>query len=423
MTRPIRRIAMLSTHGYFDPVPRLGQTDTGGQVTYVLELARALSRLGIMVDIFTRWFDRDKPQVDPLPGTPGVRVIRIPAGPWEFVAKEEIYGLLPGLSANMSNFIRDSQLDYDLFHGHYVDGGIAAVKVASTFNRPCFFTPHSLGAWKRVQLGGDPIEMDLQFNFRHREEEEVRLFRACNASTVTSSLQHEKLTSLYPYNGDRVEVIPPGVDIHRFSPLGKGEKDVAIPLPDKYIYCLSRIDTNKGHDLLLEAFSRVHREIPDVHLVIGGGSPDPKPREKEVFGIIHRLIEKFSLQEYIHFVGLVPGHFMAPFYRQARFFVMPSIFEPFGMTTQESMACGVPVIASKYGGIKTVLDHWVNGVLVDPRDLDEFSSAMIRLLTESGLREKLGECACRLVREQFSWEAIAGSHLRFYRKYYQRSKN
>ena len=120
----IKNICMLSTHGYFDPVPQLGRTDTGGQVVYVLQLAKALSTSKIKVDIYTRWFDPCKRQIDPVPGYPDVRVIRIPAGPWEFIPKEEIYDILPELAENMIGFIGEKNLRYDLFHGHYVDGGL-----------------------------------------------------------------------------------------------------------------------------------------------------------------------------------------------------------------------------------------------------------------------------------------------------------
>ena len=86
----IKTVCMLSTHGYFAPVPQLGKTDTGGQVVYVLQLAKALSTHKIKVDIYTRWFDPSKRQFDPLPDYPNVRVIRIPAGSWEFLPKEDI---------------------------------------------------------------------------------------------------------------------------------------------------------------------------------------------------------------------------------------------------------------------------------------------------------------------------------------------
>ena len=107
----IKSICMLSTHGYFDPVPELGKTDTGGQVLYILQLARSLLRFGIKVDIYTRWFDHSKKQIEPLPDNPDVRVIRILAGEWKFIPKEWIYGVLPELSENMIKFIQKRNLE------------------------------------------------------------------------------------------------------------------------------------------------------------------------------------------------------------------------------------------------------------------------------------------------------------------------
>lgn len=417
MSRNIRRIAMLSTHGYFDPVPILGQTDTGGQVVYVLELAKALARLGYKTDIFTRWFDRSRPPVDPVPGVPDVRVVRIPAGPWEFVTKEEIYEFLPELTGHMIRSIEDNRLDYDLYHGHYVDAGIVTIDLASHFSRPSFFTAHSLGAWKREQMGGDPAEMEKKFNFSHRIQEELRILNTASAHTVTSALQEEKIRELYDYPGQNIEVIPPGVDVHRYQPLAPGEQKINTGLPEKYIYCLSRIDSNKGHDLLLHAFHQVLKAVPDVWLVIGGGSPSPKPREQEVFAMMRELITEFGISDRVKFVGYVSEELMLPYYQNASMFVMPSIFEPFGMTTQEAMACGIPVVASRYGGIRTVLTHEVNGLLVDPKDREEFSGTMVRLLQDGEWNQNIGKEASILIRDHFSWEAIAQRHLDFYSEY------
>ena len=109
-------------------------------MTYVLELAKAFSGLGIKVDIYTRWFNREKKQVDPVPNYPDVRIVRIPAGPWEFIPKEEIYEVLPELARNMVQFIKEQKLDYDLFHGHYVDAGVVTLEVAGALGKPAFFT-------------------------------------------------------------------------------------------------------------------------------------------------------------------------------------------------------------------------------------------------------------------------------------------
>jgi len=408
---------MLSTHGYFDPIPLLGQTDTGGQVLYVLELSKALARKGIKVDIFTRWFDQKRKQVIPVPNHPDVRVVRIPAGPWHFVIKEEIYSLLPELTANLAGWIREENLEYDLFHGHYVDAGIVTVDLARIFGKSGYFTAHSLGAWKREQMSGNPEDMEKQFNFNHRISEEKRILNTLDGHTVTSQLQMEKLREMYGYNKGNVEVIPPGVNIHKFKPLAEGKSPTKTQLPEKYIFCLSRVDTNKGYDLLLNAFARVCEKYSDVYLVTGGGSAHPEPREKEVLAMMDRIMQEKGITDKIIFVGHVEEHLMVPFYQNAQFFVMPSIFEPFGMTCQESMSCGVPVIASRYGGIRTVLTHEKDGLLIDPKNEDEFAEAMIRLLEDRDFKARLGKEASALIRENYSWEAIADRHLAFWDRY------
>lgn len=417
MTGRYKRLAMLSTHGYFDPIPLLGETDTGGQVLYVLELSKALARRGIKVDIYTRWFDRNRSQIELLPGYPDVRVIRIPAGPWEFVIKEKIYSLLPELTENLAAFLRENRLDYDLFHGHYVDAGIVTVDLARIFGKPAFFTAHSLGAWKRERMDGDPEQMELEFNFNHRIEEEKRIYRTLPGHTVTSRLQLDKLRELYGYEEDNVEIIPPGVNIHKFKPLNPGEPPKKTNLPEKYIFCLSRVDSNKGYDLLLNAFGKVCQKMDDVYLVTGGGSSNPQPREKEVIDMMLRIMKEKGIENKVVFVGHVEEHLMVPYYQNAQFFVMPSIFEPFGMTTQEAMASGIPVIASKFGGINTVLTHEKDGLLIDPKNEDEFAGAMIRLLEETAFRKQLGQKASSLIRQNYSWEAMAEKHLHFYKKY------
>ena len=415
--KDIKRIAMLSTHGYFDPVPQLGQTDTGGQVVYVLELSKALANLGHKVDIFTRWFDKNRKQVDPVPDQPNVRIVRIPAGEWEFIPKEFIYDVLPELSKNMIQFIKDNDLDYDLFHGHYVDAGIVTLEVAKAFDKPAFFTAHSLGAWKKDQMGGDPEEMEEKFNFRKRIDEEMRIFRSVNAHTLTSQVQKEKLNELYGYDASNIEIISPGVNIHTYHIPTEEEKQKPTDLPDKYIFCLSRIDTNKGHDLLLHAFDIVRKEIDDIHLVIGGGSPNPKPREKSVFDKMKQIINDKNMDR-VHIIGYVPDEKLLQYYQQAEMFVLPSLFEPFGMTSQEAMACGKPVVASKFGGIRNTITHEKNGMLINPEDPGEFAEGMLKILRDDSFRDKLGEEANRLIVDHYSWEAMADRHIELYKQYY-----
>jgi len=416
----INNIAMLSTHGYFDPVPQLGRTDTGGQVVYVLELAKALSLTGYKVDIFTRWFDKSKKQIDPVPDVENVNVIRIPAGNGEFIPKEFIYDVLPELSENMTEFIKKNNLDYDLYHGHYVDAGIVTIDTANSFGKPAFFTAHSLGVWKRDQMGGDPVEMEKKFNFKHRISEEARIFNNVKAHTLTSNVQLEKLNELYNDDeyvpGNNIEIIPPGVDVHYYRLPTEEDKQVKTNLPKKYIFCLSRIDTNKGHDLLLHAFDIVRKEIPDVDLVIGGGSPNPKQRELGVFDKMKDIIAEKGMQNRVHIIGYVADEMMRPYYQKSLFFVLPSLFEPFGMTSQEAMACGKTVVASKFGGIRNVITNEENGFLIDPANKEEFAEIMIKLLKDQDLNKKIGLSAHNNISTNYSWEVQAKKHIEMYNK-------
>jgi mannosylfructose-phosphate synthase len=410
---------MLSTHGYFDPVPELGKTDTGGQVLYVLQLARSLAETGIGVDIYTRWFDRSKPQVDPLPDAPRVRVIRIPAGDWEFIPKERIYDVLPALAKNMIDFINNNGLGYDIYHAHYVDAGIVALDVADAFSKPCFFTAHSLGAWKRERVGGDPAEMEAEFNFSKRIAEELRIFKSVNAQSVTSMEERDKIAELYDFKSPRLEFIPPGVDVHKFRPLERGEREeeTAIALPERYVFMVSRIAAAKGHDLLLPAFARVSERFPDLHAVIAGGTKDPDDEEVEVLSHISAFIEKHGLAGRVHAVGGIPHDDLPPYFRRAEFFVLPAKYEPFGMTALEAMSCGAPAVISTHAGIQENLNSGVDCVLVDPRKTELFAEAMCSLLRDRDLACGLAAGGRKIVLKKFSWQAIAECYLAFYKMY------
>jgi len=108
---------------------------------------------------------------------------------------------------------------------------------------------------------------------------------------------------------------------------------------------------------------------------------------------------------------------MVPYYRQAEIFVLPSLFEPFGMTSTEAMACGVPVIASKFGGIQNVISSGKNGILVDPSDPDKFAEAMIKLIKNKNKAQTLGQNGYVTIKNNYSWEAIAQRHIDFYCKF------
>ena len=408
---------MLSTHGYVDFEPQLGRTDTGGQVVYLLQLSKALSKQGIIVDIYTRWFEKSKESVEHDLGDSNLRIVRIPAGPVEFVPKEELYDILPELADNMVEFIRKNELNYDLFHAHYVDAGVVAVIVAKALDKPVFFTSHSLGARKRKLMKGHSEEMEKKYRFNQRIGEERKVFRAVNGQTTTTKVQIQIMKSLYDFQSENTVIIPPGVDIEAFHP---EEASGDSELPANYIFCLSRIDESKGHEVLLNAFDLVRRKVSGIHLVIGGGSPSPKPREVKILKKIQRIIEEHDMGDLVHVIGYVPDEKMRAFYKRARLFVLPSTFEPFGMTALEAMACRTPTMVSKFAGIAEFLHDHRDCIITDPTNQEEFSAAIIELLENRELGERISRAGLALVRDRFSWEAIAEKHMKFYKNFMNR---
>ena len=109
------KIAFFSIHGYVDPEPNLGLVDTGGQVVYVLEMAKRLGEYGIEVDIFTRRFDNRR-EIDNV--SESVRIIRIPCGPQYFLPKEELFPYLDEYAKNFMRFVEKKGLKYDILHSH-----------------------------------------------------------------------------------------------------------------------------------------------------------------------------------------------------------------------------------------------------------------------------------------------------------------
>ncbi len=408
----IKSICMLSVHGYFDPEPVLGATDTGGQVVYVIELSKALAELGIKVDIYTRQFG-GRSQIDPI--NDDVRVIRIPCGNDEFIRKEDLFPHLDEFVDNMEAFIKDNGLGYDLFHSHYWDAGYSGMNLAERFRLPFIYTAHSLGAWKKEQMGGDPQEMETLFKFSERIHWENIIFRRATAQTVTTLDGEETYERLYDFKSDNMIIIPPGVDVYRFRPEPHTDTP-PVETPEDFVFALSRIDSNKGIDFLIKAFDHVSKQS-DTQLVVGGGSKNPKQHEIDVMKGLTDLVDSLNLNDRVTFTGYVPDEHLDTYYRNARVFVLPSKYEPFGMTVLEAMGCGTPVVATGFGGLRHVLTNRKDSLLVDPSNSEELGSAIGEILTDESLAADLRKTGLKLIEKKFSWQSIARQHVDFYVNY------
>lgn len=403
---------MLSIHGFIDPVPVLGATDTGGQVMYVLELSKALAGLGATIDIYTRLFE-EREETEPVNAR--VRLIRIPCGGREFILKEDLLPHLDEFADNMTRYISSRDLRYDIIHSHYWDAGYVGMKIAERLRLPFIYTAHSLGAWKKEQMGGDPEAMERLFKYTQRIRWEKEIFRRATAQTVTTVDGTEPYKRLYGFESEDIVVIPPGVDVRRFRP-GALPAAVSVSTPENYIFALGRLDATKGLDHLIRAFEIVSRSS-SVQLVIGGGSISPRPNETAMRNNLLQLVDSLRLGGRVTFAGYIPDSHLDTYYRNARVFILPSRYEPFGMTVLEAMACGTPVVATRRGGLGHELTDRMDSLLVDPSDPLALSAAILEILSDDSLARRLRAAGLKLVEERYSWRNIARQTLSFYEKY------
>lgn len=399
---------MLSLHGYVAAEPELGKPDTGGQVVYVLELAKRFSRLGRRVDLVTRRFE-DQPEVDEV--NENFRVWRIPFGGSEFIRKEEMHDHLEDFVTNFLSASRNRSTQYDVVYSHYWDAGRAGQKIAEELGIPHVHTPHSLGWWKQATMGEEMTaeEMEETYRFEERIRTEFLVYQTCDHVIATTEPQTELLQEHYDVLERHITVIPPGMDENRFSPTRKEEQAL---LRDEYgfeandILILGRMAANKGYDLALTAMPTVFELVPEARLVaaIGGEESD---QDLEGVNELRRLARELSIDEKIKWVQYVPDKRLVNTYRAASVFALPSRYEPFGMVAIEAMACGTPTVVTVHGGLFDLIEFGRHALYADPFRPAEFGAMMALPLLHEKLAQELSVEGARFARRNFGWTGIA----------------
>ena len=410
-TGGLPRIAMVSTHGYVAAQPPLGKADTGGQVVYVLELARKLADMGYEVDIWTRQFE-GQPEVDVMGDR--VRVLRVPCGGPDFLPKEYLYRSLKEWSRKVLAIVRRHDLSYAFIDSHYWDAGYASQLLAEALATPHVHTPHSLGSWKQAQMRADypghDDEFERQYNFKERIHHERLIYAECDLVIATTPVQTDLLVNDYGVQRNRVRMIPPGYDDNRFFPVSAATRQVArerLGFKGPTVLALGRLARNKGYDLLIRSFAVVAKRVPDARLRIAAGGTDLGGPEQKLMDELTSLVAELGLGEQVIFDQFIPDVDLPDWYRAADCFVLCSRYEPFGMTAIESMACGTPTVVTCHGGLWRTVVYGVHALVADPFDAEDMGITIAKVLTLRGLDYILRTRAPRRARATFTWTGIA----------------
>ncbi len=215
------------------------------------------------------------------------------------------------------------------------------------------------------------------------------------ALTKTEAEQYKRMD----VDENKIEIVPNGIDLSQYENLpkrGEFRKKYSIGDDEKMILYLGRIHKIKGLDLLVKTFSDLIKELDDIRLVIVG--PDDG-----FLSTIKKQTEDLKIDGRILFAGPLYERDKLEAYVDADVYVLPSVYETFPVTVLEACACGTPVIVTDQCGIADIVDEV--GYVVE-YDKDQLQDAIIKILSDEGLRRKFGEEGKRLVGEEFGWDEV-----------------
>jgi len=383
-------VAMLSVHT--SPLDTPGRTrDAGGMNVYIYELARELGHSQNTIDIFTRRTNDYWPHIVQL--TPRVRVIHVKAGPSAPIQKHELYQYLPAFAQYVDEFRRSEKTHYDILHSHYWLSGVVAMQLAQRWDIPHITMFHTLGHLKRL-ANPEAAEPFI------RLEMERRLIQQADSIIASTNDERMKIIRHCGATQGQVRVIPCGVDLKRFMPQDRQQAREKLGLKQHLpvLLFVGRLDPFKGPDLLLRAAAMMGEEAQVV--IVGGNITGDKEIEH-----LRELATHLKISKRVHFTGARPQCELPLFYSAADVTVIPSYYESFGLAAVESLACGTPVVATRAGGLTTVVHQGETGYLV-PRCPGFFAERLDTLLHDPDLLERM-----RLVARpsilQFSWKNVA----------------
>ncbi len=382
-----RRVAMLAVHT--SPLEQPGTGDAGGLNVYVVETARRLAQRGVEVDVFTRATSstaEPRVQLDH-----GVVVRHVAAGPYEGLGKEDLPGQLCAFAAGvMRAEAARPQGWYDLVHSHYWLSGQVGYLAADRWQVPLVHSMHTMARVKNLALAdGDTPEP------AGREIGEAQVVEAADRLVANTADEARQLIDLYGADPGRVAIVPPGVDLDRFTPGDAAERSAgraALGLaPDAVVLLfVGRIQPLKAPDVLVRAVAHLLAVRPGLrrHLVVPivGGPSGSGLREPES---LVRLAKELGVDDVVRFERPVGGAALVRWYRSADVVTVPSYNESFGLVAVEAQACGAPVVAADVGGLREAVADDVSGVLVDGHDPRRWAQVIGDLLDDPARRARL----------------------------------
>lgn len=226
----------------------------------------------------------------------------------------------------------------------------------------------------------------------------IRLLDLADRVVTPSRAYAEDVSRVFPQLRDKLVSIHNGVDIAELT--GCSSNSASIPLP--YILCVAMHNEKKGIDVLLRAFKLIHDKKPSLKLVLAGDGP--------LHEQLKQLAYDLGVSDKVVFLGILGRRDVADLLRGCELFVLPSRSEPFGIVLIEAMASKKPVVATTAGGIPEIINDGMNGILVTPDDHRALAEALLTVLQDVNLQNRLAENGHATLRHRFRIEHTCSAY-------------
>jgi glycosyltransferase involved in cell wall biosynthesis len=304
---------------------------------------------------------------------------------------------------------------YDLI---FVSGfrvlGIVAVLVSQLFGKTCVLKADSLGEMAGGFFGDGLARYGLKVgSFPFRAFLRVRnwiLRRAHYFVAISSEIAAELRAC--GVNPRKIQLIPNGVDTTRFHPVSAVEKQelrrqLDLPKRDTIVTYTGRLVSYKGLPLLLRVWQDIQHQYAYVTLLlVGSGSQDIHNCEAE----LQEYVAIHNLQNSVTFVGNVEN--VQEYLQASDVFVFPTECEAFGIALVEAMACSLPAISTSVGGVRDILQHLLNGLVIQPGSFQQLYDALALLITDGALSANLGRAARQTAQDRYTMVKISRQYVR-----------
>lgn len=399
----------------------------GGAEKQALEQSRNLRERGHETTIITLRHDRAWPRREIIEGVPVIRVAGALLGGREKLPRPLAQFLYLMALVMMGWTFWRYRRQYDVLHIHQLNMlALPAAIACRLTGKPMLVVVHSAGqdmnalwASGKPSLLAGPLDATTPWlqvsgrlliggdlaNLERLGKPLVRFTRSLLQSmhavlVVISSRMKGYLAARDFYLPD-IQLIPNGVDAARFNAT---DLDISFQEREQVIICISRLSYEKGIDVLLQAWSIVLKQSPQSRLIIVGKG-DLRPQ-------LECMASALGIADCVEFAGLqedIPAQL-----HRAAVAVLPSRVEGMPVALLEAMACGLACVATRVSGSEDIIEHGVNGLLVEPEDYQGMAQELLALLHDPALVQQYGRAARTTVEKRYSLEQVTNMYIALY---------